>query len=300
MVALFGLILSVVMWGSSYSFIKFMFAYMGPISLAFLRSAISVLIFFAIILARGHARVLVRDALVMAVLGIVGLGANVILFHLGLNLTTTSHASLMTSTSPIITSIISWLFLNEIFNLRKGAGVLLSFAGVSLTLIEGTSLQLSASVLRGDLIMLTSAFFWSVYTVVGKPVLDRYPPLVISTYTMFFGTIFMFPFAYNEGLFQISLNFGIKGWAVMAFLSLFVTALAVALWYNGLKRLAPAEAMVFMNLVPVVAAIIAIVFLGEKITPLFVAGLLMVIGGVCMVAKKAKGRLAVRDCHRTA
>ncbi len=286
----------VTLWGSSYVVTKGVTMQMSASALAFIRWGIAALSLLAVAPFTG-CRILPawRELPIVALAGVLGVGICGILWHAGVQLTLTSHSSLIMTFSPIIAALLSWTLSQESFPFRKALGILISFLGVTVVISESFSFELKREFLVGDLFMLGAAVSWAGYVVYCKSLISTLNPLALSLLSFLFGTFFLAPFAYLEDLPAQTLNLSLWGWVGILYLSVPLGAGGFFLWNSALKKVAVSTVMVISNLLPLIAAFLGWLFLGEGLSLHFGLGLALVASGIYLVATAGGGRR--RESH---
>ncbi len=163
-------------------------------------------------------------------------------------------------------------------------GVGLSFVGVALVIAAGQGLELGTS-LGGDLLTLGAATCWAIYTVFGAAVLRRHSPLVTTTWAIVSGAVFLAP----VGIAQLaSTDLSAVGLpAILAILYAGILAAGVAnvVVFHGVKLLGPTRITALQSLVPILAVVLAAIFLAEPIRPVQVLGGAVILIGVALLRR---------------
>ncbi|HEX9067596.1 MAG TPA: DMT family transporter, partial [Ktedonobacterales bacterium] len=137
----------------------------------------------------------------------------------------------------------------------------------------------------GDLLVILSLAFEAGYSIRGKGVLDRWPPLFTVSLTLTASLIIWIPAGvisvWHGGLPSLSL----PGWAGVLYMALFATVLGYWLWFRGLSRLGGAEAAPLLFLQPLVGTVIAVLLLHEQLTWATILGGLLILGSLLMVVR---------------
>ena len=284
------LVLATVLWGGNFVIGRAVAGDIPPIMLAFLRWCVA----FAVFLPFAYQRVrrewpMIRAnwqaVILMALTGVVCFNT---LVYIGLHDTTSINASLMNSSTPIIIYILSFIFLKEHLSKFQVAGTALSLLGV-LFIITGGSIEslLAFSFNKGDLIVLAAVFCWGIYSLLVKQFAGRLPGYSTFLVTIALGIIMLLPFAifervtsaaaidWSPGMFGAILYVGIAA-SIVAFLS----------WNSGVVAIGPNRASIYLNFIPLFAAIFAVLFLGEEVVIAQLIGGLAVVGGVLLSNKK--------------
>ena len=194
------LLLTAIIWGSNYSVIKFVLQELPARTFNGLRLLVASAVFLAFIYGtsrREHVRRLTpRDWGIVVLLGVIGQFAYQIFFIEGLARTSVMNGSIIIACTPAAVSVVTALLGHERLPLTHWLGTALSFLGVTLIVLGGASSGTGS--LLGDAMMIVSLACWTVYTVAGRPLLARYPPLVITGLSMAIGAVLFLPFALGD------------------------------------------------------------------------------------------------------
>jgi drug/metabolite transporter (DMT)-like permease len=118
------------------------------------------------------------------------------------------------------------------------------------------------------------------YSLIGKAVMKDLSPLVSVSYSAAIGAIALFIPAVFEGLIQNVGHQSFVDWLCIFYLGIFGTVVGFVWYYQGVERLGPTRAGLFINFVPVFAILSALLILGESVTPSLAVGAALVISGV--------------------
>src|SRR5947208_3183323 len=194
------LIFANTLWACSYVAAKFALRDTSVNMMNALRMILSALILLPLLIAlRKNLNLTRRDLPQLAVLALVGFVINKILEYGGLSLTTASDVALLIASESIFTAALSWRLLRERFRLRTGIALALGLFGVYLiverSLVPNIPAGGSALRIVGDLMVVLALVFESFYTVRGKALLTKHPPLLITAVAIVGSTIFWIPLA---------------------------------------------------------------------------------------------------------
>ena len=214
-------------------------------------------------------------------LGFLAIPLNQGFFLYGLQWTTTGHSALLYSLTPLLVMLMAAYRLGERVTWGRATGILVAFSGVMLVLLE-RGLQLAPGQFTGDLLVLFAVVAWAYYTVAGKPLIRKYGAVVVTARAMSYGTVLFLP----VGLWSMS-DFSAsavspQAWAGLLYCALITSVIVYTLWYWALHYIDAARVAVFNNIQPVVAALLGWLLLNEPITPVFIAGGLLVVAGVLL------------------
>jgi drug/metabolite transporter (DMT)-like permease len=156
--------------------------------------------------------------------------------------------------------------------------------GIGLAFAEpGTVIGGDAMSLLGDGLLLLTGLLGALYGLIAKRVLAVDNPATVTTYAMLIGTLILLPAALVEGLVPAVERLDGRLLGLVVFLGVLGGAVAFQLWTWALSRLTPTQVAVYVNLNPVVAALLGVVLLGERRSGLFVLGFVAVVAGVLLV-----------------
>jgi drug/metabolite transporter (DMT)-like permease len=231
-------------------------------------------------------------------LGMTGVFAYNAFFFKGLQYIPAGRASLIIALNPIGISALSAVFFKERLTWIKTLGILLSVSGAIVVITNGRLSQIwSGGIGVGELMILGCVASWVSYSLIGKAVMGDMTPLAAVTYATLVGVAALFFPAAAGGMFSRMWQYGAGEWASLFYLGFFGTVLGFFWYYDGIRKIGPAKASVFINFVPVSAIVMAYFFLGEAFTPSLAVGAAMVIGGV--YATNSAGTLQRRPAGAT-
>jgi drug/metabolite transporter (DMT)-like permease len=129
---------------------------------------------------------------------------------------------------------------------------------------------------------------WSLYTVLlrRRPLgLDRLSFLFVLAIV---GVVIMFPLWLGESLLIRSPVWSARSFAALIGVAIFSSVLAYVFWNRGVELLGPAVAGLFVNLMPVFGALLAWLFLGERLEPYHLAGMALILTGIAVTSRAGR------------
>jgi len=203
--------------------------------------------------------------------GFVGYGISIGFQFVGTKMSTAANGSLVTSATPAFVLLFAAFILGEKITPRRLLALLVASLGV-LAVIEPRTAQLSPSLFWGNLSLVAAALTWALYSVLIRKVTKDIDVLSTSLIAFLGGL----PVSIPMGIWEVSTQgIGHIGWGVVGgilFLGIISTALAMYLWNTAFASLEAGVASLTFFAQPVVGTILSVVFLGDKITPLFILG----------------------------
>lgn len=279
---LFG---TAILWGGTFIAGRIVSREMDPYSAAFIRFLIASVVLLATIRFRvGYLPILKKNQIIPVILlGMTGIFSYNVLFFKALQTVHAGRAALIIAMNPIIISLCSSILFKERLTLIKGAGILISFAGAAIVISYGRLANIiERPVSHGDLLVFGCVLSWVSYSLIGKSVMKGLSPLVSVGYSSAVGAMaLLVPAAFN-GVFTKMRFISLLEWNSLFYLGFFGTVLGFFWYYEGINRIGPMKASVFINLVPVSAIILSYLILKETVTGSLISGGLLVISGVLL------------------
>ncbi|MFZ0860283.1 MAG: EamA family transporter [Candidatus Sulfotelmatobacter sp.] len=204
----------------------------------------------------------------------------------GLSLTTVSHASLMVGTLPMLLAIAAVVFSRE--RLHVGGWLALVASTVGAGLIALSSKRASGTThatVEGDLLVVLSMFAAIAWILMSKRLMKRHSPVVVTASVLWIGTVLLAVVIMTASGVP-SLHYSTRAWIAVAEQGLFATAGATVLWNWGLHRVPASHAGIFVNLEPLVGAILGVFLLHEVLGRMALAGGALIIGGALYFSYK--------------
>ena len=285
------LLLTAIFWGGTFVAGRLVARNVGPYSIAFLRFTIASVLL--LLLTRGIKGKLpkLKKSQIMPVilLGITGIFIYNVMFFKGLKIIEAGRASLIIATCPIVITICSAIFLKEKINLIKGLGIIISVCGAIIVISKGNISRIfEGDVGLGELYIFCCVLSWVAYSLIGKVVMNDLSPLVSVSYSATVGAIALSIPALFEGLAQHIASQSVLDWLCISYLGVFGTVIGFVWYYQGVERIGPTKAGLFINFVPISAILCAFFILREQITLSLAVGAVLVISGVYLTNRTAK------------
>ena len=273
-VAIAGIVGVMVIWGTTYIVTKYAVDEVPPGTMAVLRFAFAFVVLLPVAIARGGLARLPRPLPIGTLLfmGITGFALYYAAFNYALLYGSASQGALIQALLPVGIAGAAVLVLKERLSGRRMLGVVLSIVGVALVIVNGRAESVDApNPLLGAVLMLASVVAWAAYTVAAKRI-SGVDPIVTITCTSIIGTVFLIPMVVVELAGKPLPAPSLEAWLSVAYLGIAATGLALIIYSWGLRELDATVVGVYVNLVPIIGVLSAVLFLGESLAPLQIVG----------------------------
>lgn len=291
--ALIAAVAAQIVWGLSFMFTKTALEHTSAHMLLSVRFMISFLIMLLIVLT-GRARISLRGKPIGLFIAM-GLCEPVIYFIAetnGIKYTTSSFSGLMISIIPVITVLLSTIFLHEKLSLKRFAWILVSFAGVILISVDNSAD--GVIMLKGVLYLLAAMISAAFYTILSRS--------ISGTFTAFERTFVMMLMAFvaftGEAIIKEGTGYGAAfvsavqdKYVILPILFLAVVCSVGAFFCNNyaMTYLEVNRLAVFANITPVISVTAGVLILGEPFSLIIVVGIVLILTGVYMVNRMSPG-----------
>ena len=221
-----------------------------------------------------------RDELTLSVAGITGGSLYFLTENMALEYAPASNVSLIVCTAPVWTAVLlSLLYRGERMTRRQAMGSALAFAGMVLVVLNGRFvLRLSP---RGDMLALSAALLWMVYSLVIKRIGGRYPAVFITRKVFFYGLLTILPvFVFQPFSITSEVLARPAVWGNLLFLGIVASMLCYVLWNAAMHRLGAVRTPNYIYFNPFVKIITAASCIGERITPAALSGAALILYGM--------------------
>jgi len=282
----FWLLLVPLFWGGAFVAAEHVITEIPPVTAAAFRFGCAGIILLTIVLLQKKIDIQAikkqwLPILFMAVTGIFGYN---LFFFIALDMTSSINGSLIVATTPVLITLGAVFFLGEKGNKRLGIGLALSLLGVIVVISKGSIqplLQLEFN--TGDLLFLCALICWVTHGLLGKIAMRDVSPIVTTALTTMLGGLFLGLISLFENGWHLLPAMSNQAWFEMLFMIVCSSVVGFFLWNNGIKQIGASKASIYMNLVPICTALIAVFLYGAAFTFIQLSGMIMVLLGVYLV-----------------
>jgi drug/metabolite transporter (DMT)-like permease len=285
-----ALVMVQIMFGTWPIFGKLVLRSMSSTSLVSLRILGAAIIFSLLQRRLGELRQLPRKVIAwLALSSLLGVALNQFVFVKGLSLTTAINATLLITTIPVFTLVVSIGLGYDEASLRNVLGIALAAAGV-VYLVDPWRATITAETTRGNLLLIASSLSYGAYIAVSRDLFRRYGALTVITWIFQVAALIALPIAaYNcstEGLKAVSIGLFLS----VAYIILVPTIGAYYLNSWAITRVPPSVVAVYIYLQPLLAFGLAPLVLGESWNSRTILACALIFSGVAVVTIRSRSR----------
>ena len=208
----------------------------------------------------------------------------------GVSLTSALAAGVIMAALPGVVALLSWLFLKERIAPRVLAGLGCAVGGIALVSLGRSDGGSSAGSLTGNLLLFAAVCCEAIYVVIGKKLTGQVSPKRISALINLWGLALVAPLGLWQALRFDFVAVAPGTWWLLLFYSIAASVITVWLWMTGLKHVPASSAGIFTVLLPVSAAAVGVLFLGEGISGVQAAAFALALAGVVLATWPSPSR----------
>lgn len=232
-----------------------------------------------------------RDLVRLVLCSLLGVVVNQLLFVKGLSLTTVINATLLGTTIPVFTLIVSIALGYDQISLRRISGIALAAGGV-IYLVDPLRAEFSTQTTAGNLLVIMCSLCYAAYIAISKDLFKRYGALNVITWIFAIGCVFTVP----AGAYTLSGNRLQTGgtilWLAVLYIVLVPTVTAYYLNAWALTRVSPSTVATYIYLQPLIAFGLAPVLLGERLSSRILIACILIFAGVGVVIRRGRSSAA--------
>ena len=201
----------------------------------------------------------VKDILLLGCAGLFALVFNQCSYTIGLNLTSPSNSSIMTTSMPIFAMVLSFFILKEPITWQKAGGVLLGCAGaVIIITTSATAGNAKVGNIWGDLLCMSAQLSFALYLSLFKPLVQKYSLFTVNKWMFTWATLIIWPFTLGH---VSSIDFAsvpMSTWWETGFVVFFGTYIAYICMMVGQQTLRPTVVSVYNYMQPLVSVSVSV------------------------------------------
>ncbi len=228
-----------------------------------------------------------KNWLVISFMGIITISTFNSVVYFALNYTQVVNAVLMLAAIPAATIVLSSLMKIEKTNIFQLLGLLLSILGIGAIISNGDFQKIiSLSFNKGDVWMLVCVITWSLYSTLLKKHKFKFSQFTLIQLMVSVGIIFLIPQFFYEKSIGLEVNFNKAFFLILFYVVIFPAIAAYYFWQKGVGIIGPNRATMFIQLMPLFSAIMAIIIFNEKFELYHFAGAIFIVSGIYLSNKK--------------
>ena len=283
------LLLSMAIWGLSWTNAKILSDY-GPSSvLAFWRFFFSSITMIPVLLITGNDFRVTRQGIKYILTGAVFISLYNIFFFMGTDKGSASVGGIIVPTfNPIITFIISVLLMKQVVYRKDIIGLILGFAG-GVIVLQAWRLSLEQMIANGNLFFLCASVSWGIMSIISGRSHAHVSTLSFSFWVYTISTLIYLGATWNKDILLI-FTYDWIFWVNMFFLSAGAMVFGTTVYFFGTARLGPEKASAFIFTVPVTALFFSVLLIGERLEVITMIGGILTMTAVYLINKSHSRR----------
>ena len=291
-IAYIFLFLTVTFWAGNFVVGKFASIYeVPPFSLNFYRWFFAWLILAPFTLPEIIKKkdYIINNYKLFIVLGVTSITIFNSIVYYSLNFTQVISGVLMISTIPVMIMFFSSIFKIEKTNIFQIIGVILSFLGVIIIITKANfEILKNLNFNKGDITMVVAMFSWALYSTLLKRQTYEISQLSLLQVVMSFGLVFLIPIYFIEYQLGFRITLDKPFYLILSYVVLLPGLASFILWIKGISMIGANRSGVFLHLMPILSAIMAMIIFNEKFMFYHMLGACFIIIGILLSNKKVR------------
>ena len=228
-----------------------------------------------------------KNWLVISFMGVITISTFNSVVYFALNYTQVINAVLVLAAIPAATIIFSALMKIERTNIFQLFGLFLSIVGIGSVISNGDIQKIfSLSFNKGDLWMLVCVFTWALYSTLLKKNKFKFSQFSLIQLMVSAGILFLIPQFFYEQSIGLEVNFNKAFFLILFYVVIFPAIAAYYCWQKGIQIIGPNRASMFIQLMPLFSAVMAIIIFNEKFELYHFVGATFIVSGIYLSNKK--------------
>ena len=277
-------------WSGNFIVGKFAYLYeVPPLTLNFFRwiSVWLILIPFTYKEIFNNWNYIKKNLIVISFMGLMTISTFNSVVYFALNYTQVINVALVLAAIPAVTIIISSFMKVDKTNIFQLIGLLLSVIGIS-SIISNADINkiLALNFNKGDLWMLVCVICWSLYSTLLKKHSFKFSQFTLIQLMVSVGILFLIPQFFYEKSIGLETNFNIPFFIILFYVVMFPALAAYYCWQKGIEIVGPNRATMFIQLMPLLSAVLAILIFQETFELYHFIGASFILSGIYLSNKK--------------
>ena len=228
-----------------------------------------------------------KNWLVISFMGVITISTFNSVVYFALNYTQVINAVLMLSAIPAATIVLSSLMKIEETNIFQLLGLVLSIIGIG-SIISNGDIQkiISLDFNKGDMWMLVCVITWSLYSTLLKKNNFKFSQFTLIQLMVSVGILFLIPQFFYEKSIGLELSLDKNFFLILIYVAIFPAIAAYYFWQKGIEIIGPNRASMFIQLMPLFSAVMAIIIFKEKFELYHFVGAIFILSGIYLSNRK--------------
>ena len=228
-----------------------------------------------------------KNWLAISFMGVITISTFNSVVYFALNYTQVINAVLMLAAIPAATIVLSSLMKIEKTNIFQLFGLILSIIGIGSIISNGDFQKLiSLDFNKGDIWMLVCVITWSLYSTLLKKNKFKFSQFTLIQLMVSVGILFLIPQFFYEKSIGLELNLNKNFFLILTYVAIFPAIAAYYFWQKGIEIIGPNRASMFIQLMPLFSAIMAIIIFKEKFEMYHFVGAFFILSGIYLSNRK--------------
>ena len=227
-----------------------------------------------------------KNIKLLLILGITSITIFNSIVYYSLNFTQVINGVLMISTIPVMIIFFCWVFKIEKTNSHQILGVIFSLFGVFIIITKANLTKLlNLNFNKGDLWMVVAMFAWAIYSALLKKKKFNLSQISFLETIITAGLIFLLPAYIIEAMLGYKLNLHMPFALTLGYVVLFPGLASFFFWIKGISIIGSNRSGIFLHLMPIFSALMAIIIFKEEFMHFHLIGALLIIIGIILSTK---------------
>ena len=228
-----------------------------------------------------------KNIIIIGFMGVMTISTFNSVVYFALNYTQVINAVLVLAAIPAATIVLSSIMKIEKTNLFQILGLILSIIGIGSIISNGEIDRiLSLSFNKGDLWMIVCVLTWSLYSTLLKKHKFKFSQFTLIQLMVSAGLLFLIPQYFYEQSIGLEIRFNKAFFIILFYVVVFPAIAAYYFWQKGVEIIGPNRASMFIQLMPLFSAVMAIIIFNEKFELYHFAGAAFIVSGIYLSNKK--------------
>lgn len=276
-----------VIWGSNFTVVKLATQHIPELPFNSLRLLVAAVAFIgAIAITEGRPRLTRGEWVRILALAVVGHVIYQLCFVGAVARTTIANSALIFAFTSIVVGLMTAALGHERIPPTRWMGALVSLGGIYL--VVGESIGSPGATAFGNALAAGAMGCWAIYTVGAQPLLVNRSPLTVTGYSMAAGSLLYVPIAWS-GFREVRWSsVPTSAWAALVLSALLALFVAYMIWYTAVQTIGSTRTSMYSNVTPLVAMVVAAIWIGEALTARKLAGAVAVMAGLAIARLERK------------